>query len=250
MRVLVVGDDIRDVYHWGRVDRICPEAPVPVFVSEWQETRPGGAALVAANLKALGCEVETVFGFGTEKHRFMAGRNQIMRWDRDASGGHFAHHGLEVKCQTVDAVVVSDYGKGTINRSDARILVESARGPVFVDAKHHWDWYGGAFAAFPNQHESVGAGQYEHIIHKLGDMGCVVDEVRHIPAVARQVYDVTGAGDVFLAGFVAHYLEHRDLVLAAEFANQCAGISVEQLGTYVLTGKDVSALTQKVGVGD
>lgn len=230
MKILVLGDRIQDFYVFGRVERLCPEAPVPVFITERNEVREGGAALVAANLKALGADVIESYGSYSEKKRFFAGNHLLLRVDEDAFKTIKASCPLPL--DGVDAIVVSDYGKGGISHPEARHICLHSPVPVFVDSKKNMDSYAGCFATFPNKNEStLRLGQ--HVIQKLGENGCSVDGT-HVPSRPRKVYDVTGAGDVFLAAFVVEYLRSKDLMAAAHFANECAGISVEHLGTYVV----------------
>jgi bifunctional ADP-heptose synthase (sugar kinase/adenylyltransferase) len=263
MRVLVLGDRIQDFYVFGRVECLCPEAPVPVFTAERNEVREGGAALVAANLEALGAEVIERYGSYSEKTRFFAGNHLLLRVDDDASAidqfsiqngkpnenpaANFSttkiikaikQSSSDLPFNEVDAVVISDYGKGAIHPKQMRdLLREGSQVPVFVDAKYNPDYYTGCFASFPNARERAVIGS-EHVIQKLGERGCSVDGV-HVPAKPRKVYDVTGAGDVFLAAFVYRYLGTKDLMLAAQFANECAGASVEHLGTHVLEESEI-----------
>ena len=231
-KVLVCGDYIEDHYVFGEVSRICPEAPVPVLSKTIEYSHAGGAGLVAKNLESLGVEVRTMYGLPSKKTRFMAGHHLLLRVDEDAkSKPVWDYHLLESLLGWNDAAVVSDYGKGTIQESNARKILELAKVPVFVDSKKNHGLWKGAFACFPNEHEQ--ASETQHVIRKLGSRGCEVDGVL-VPTETKQVYDVTGAGDVFLAAFVWDYLEHKDLLHAAGMANKAAGISVEHLGTYVV----------------
>ena len=86
LRAAVIGDAIQDVYHFGRVTRICPEAPVPVFVEDKHETRDGGCLNVAHQLSSLGASVMVYHSRPCVKHRFMVDRHLLMRWDQDERG--------------------------------------------------------------------------------------------------------------------------------------------------------------------
>jgi len=241
MRILLFGDYITDHYIFGSVSRVCPEAPVPVFVPDGKDyVLEGGAALVAKNLKALGVSVAFVHSDVSTKTRYFCGKHLLMRVDADSAGAPIPLKDMSANLlfagqSGIDAIVVSDYGKGAMTKELADLICQSGI-PTFVDAKKNWHWYAGASAAFPNKHESVPPNYYRHVIQKLGEKGCLVDGTP-VPARPRQVFDVTGAGDVFLAAFVVRYLETKDLIQAAEFANECAGESVEHLGGYVLKSR-------------
>src|SRR5574341_2265602 len=83
-RALLLGDHITDIYRFGHCPRLCPEGPVPVFVTERIEQKPGGASLVAANLDSLGCVVDSWYGTRSEKIRFFSGSHLLLREDKDA----------------------------------------------------------------------------------------------------------------------------------------------------------------------
>src|SRR2546429_938562 len=120
LRAYVVGDAIIDQYEFGRCARLSPEAPVPVFIPEHSETRQGGAANVAANLSALGLEVETTFAppaQWSKKTRFMVGAHQLLRVDEDmiASVEEPASI-IEAKLARAQVLVLSDYAKGAFTQ--------------------------------------------------------------------------------------------------------------------------------------
>jgi D-beta-D-heptose 7-phosphate kinase / D-beta-D-heptose 1-phosphate adenosyltransferase len=253
--VLVVGDYIDDSYWFCEATRLCPEAPVPVLVPQCADSRPGGAALVAAQLDALKIPVRAHYGSFSRKERIFAGSRLICRVDEDRLSqltGYEARHRFENRVirslKNASALVISDYDKGALTEpTAARFLRVAAANhiPVFVDAKHNWHWYeDGAFCLFPNEKELIGFAVYQgaSVIRKLGARGCEVDGVL-VPTIAQQEFDVSGAGDVFLAAFVAEYLssisEQDALRGAAEFANRVAGISVQHVGTHVVTWEEI-----------
>ena len=272
-RVLVVGDVMLDKYVWGDVDRISPEAPVPVVRAALQDETPGGAANVAMNLAGLGACV-TVCGFTggdpererlesllveagvdpvlttvpgaptTTKLRILAGHQQIMRLDTEAPASHSAaayeellQHALDV-LPGVSVVVLSDYAKGVLTAQVCQALISRARQlgvPVLVDPKSSdFSRYRGATAICPNRKElaaatgepsaglewllSAGQGMVaslglEFMAVTLGEKGIAVLRANsrlHAPAVVRQVYDVSGAGDTVAAVLrVGHVLRRR-----------------------------------------
>lgn len=256
MKVLVVGDSIIDQYRFCKATRLCPEACAPVLHIKSEKTCNGGAALVADTLKSLlgnQDSVLTAYGSVSHKERTFADRTLICRVDRDRySTMDTARYWDQVlgMASRADAIIVSDYAKGAITQGIASGLVALHK-PLFVDAKGQTDWYKGCFAIFPNEeeHPNLHKGDFQHIIRKLGAKGCLVDNL-HVPTREQQVYDVTGAGDVFLAAFVAKFTEYsRDtlanhggtvLTACARYANVAAGISVRYLGTHVVTPTEMS----------
>lgn len=250
MRVLVIGDRIIDQYQWCRAIKLAPEACAPVLQIERENATEGGAGLVASQLYALwGCEyVDYLFGSVSTKHRVFAERTLICRIDRDSQQvtspkdmweqiGNVYHN--------CDAIVISDYGKGTFTEALSRDIINLGF-PTFVDSKHHIEWWKGAEFIFPNEHEhvSLNHGNYLHVIRKLGAKGCSVNG-RLVPTNQQDVYDVTGAGDIFMAAFVYKYLTTtfptvaKDLLDAAAYANLLAGISVKHMGTHVVQPDEI-----------
>src|SRR5450631_1843438 len=128
VKVLVIGDAFRDCYHFGHVDRLSPEAPVPIFIEDSQKGRPGGAANVAANLEALGCEVDSIYGAIGTKHRYMVGHQQLFRIDQDVMSEPTAEE-LEAVQESVwkaDVVVLSDYAKGFLSSAMCQEVIQNA----------------------------------------------------------------------------------------------------------------------------
>lgn len=237
--ILICGDKILDHYFFCKATRLCPEAPCPVLHIERTKVRAGGAMLVAANLISLGGnDIVECYGSSSRKFRFYAGHTLITRVDRDKESvtePAAYWKDLEPALRRADVVIASDYGKGAFTDDIAAKLIVSGK-RVFVDAKINVERWSGAFASFPNEHEELVLSH--HVIRKKGSEGCVVDGTS-ITSVPQQVYDVTGAGDVFLAAFVWDYLKSNDLLHAARMANRAAGESVKHLGTYVVSRKDM-----------
>jgi bifunctional ADP-heptose synthase (sugar kinase/adenylyltransferase) len=121
-KILLIGDNCIDVYQYGTVDRISPEAPVPVFKFSHEESRPGMAGNVYNNLVALGCNVYAVYGETSTKTRLIDTRSkqQIVRIDNDV---HSSSAVITYKLDNYDAIVISDYNKGTVSYE----LIESLR---------------------------------------------------------------------------------------------------------------------------
>jgi D-glycero-beta-D-manno-heptose-7-phosphate kinase len=295
-RLLVVGDLMLDHYIWGRVDRISPEAPVPVVAVSNESVHLGGAANVAQNAVSLGGKVELcgIVGrddFGgrilrelkrlrirtegilvdrdrptTKKTRVIAHNQQVVRFDREERleiseklrDSLLAFIGRKIR--QVDGVVISDYAKGVITPELMQELIGLAqqhRVRVIVDPKvSHMSFYKGVQVITPNTFEAYAAagvdpGSGNDLLRAgrilLGRMGCEAvlitrgeqgmtlfesnGRVTHIPTVAREVYDVTGAGDTVIATLAMGLCAGAGMREAALLANYAAGIVVGIVGT-------------------
>jgi D-glycero-beta-D-manno-heptose-7-phosphate kinase len=298
-RVLVVGDAMLDRYWFGHVDRISPEAPVPVVRVTREENRVGGAANVAMNVKTLGaqCTLLSVVGddvpgrtlrelleaqgitslLGTDpqlqtvvKLRVIGRSQQLLRIDFETAPDHEVLQQMLADYQRLlpqhDLVLMSDYGKGGLTHVGQMIELARAAGkPVLVDPKgSDFSRYAGATTITPNRSELaqvVGTWHDEkdlearaHALrHKLGVQGLLVTRSEEglslfddagqlrLPTQAREVYDVTGAGDTVigtLAALMACGLSLRD---AAPHANRAAGIVVSRFGTAAVTHSELGA---------
>ena len=309
-RVLVIGDVMCDIYLWGTVSRISPEAPVPVFESMERHPALGGAANVAANLRELGCEVSLLsvigadaagqeirtlldkLGIGatwlvedpsrptTEKTRLMAHQQQMMRLDREhrlpldkAMTKRVCEH-AQALLPYVDGVVCSDYRKGMCTPDVLDPIFEQARKaglPIIVDPKaRDFSLYRGATVVKPNLMEveqASGMGledeadieeaaallcrqsQAEALLVTRGKDGMSLFQPQqaplHIPANARDVFDVTGAGDTAVAAFSMAVLSGLSFADAALLANTAAGIVVGKVGTGAVSPIELRAALQQ-----
>jgi len=297
-RILVVGDLMVDRYYAGVVRRISPEAPVPVVEVAEETQRFGGAANVAHNLRCLGAAVEVCgvvgddaegswlreqlgrTGIGVDgiqahrgrptilKCRVVAHHQQLVRFDRERLGPHpadvqrSAAAFLKKVWPQIDAVVISDYGKGLIqgvlmDRVRALNRGKAAR-PVAVDPKSsRFELYRRATVITPNLAEALAAARVsgshlEQTVEKAGAAllrssgGSAILITRgeagmslfrpgleplHLPTVAREVFDVTGAGDTVVGVLALALGVGAPLPQAAQLANIAAGIVVGEFGT-------------------
>ncbi len=306
-RVLVLGDVMLDQFTWGRVQRISPEAPVPVVELDHESFMPGGAANVARNLRALGVPTELLGAIGRDpagrvlgdlliregvecsgllthanrptcvKTRIIANRQQLVRVDREARGDLDAASARKLLARVVarldgaDAVIVGDYGKGVVTQGLLDGIREACRRRgiwLSLDPKpvHHLDLRGLSLLT-PNRKEafelagtpdlvsgegaSPGGSVFavaERLLERLapalllitlGEHGMLLCQrgVRpvHIPTRAREVFDVSGAGDTVIAAFTLAITAGAAPAEAAEFSNHAAGVVVGKLGTAVVT---------------
>jgi D-glycero-beta-D-manno-heptose-7-phosphate kinase len=312
-RVLVVGDLMLDRFVYGSVDRISPEAPVPVVRVTQESSMPGGASNVACNIRALGgqagvagmvgkdaagvelrwllthtqVDVECAMMFAgastTVKERIIAERQQVVRVDFEKGGAWTPRQRdsflamLALALDKADGVILEDYGKGVIDQHVVDLVLSKARQrriPVGLDPKEgHELQLDGVTVATPNRKEAFaiaglpdpGAGArpladkplrktaetlmdkwgLEHLAVTLGPHGMYLlskgGTPRHVPTRAREVFDVSGAGDTVIAACVCALASGAVFVEAAELANVAAGVVVGKLGTASCTPEELLA---------
>ena len=161
LKILLLGDSCYDVYHYGEVKRISPEAPIPIFDLLYSEKKYGMASNVYENLKALGASVHIHTSFMERKNRYIdvKSKQQLLRVDEKIDKGASSDVGDDyigynyINYDDFNAIVISDYGKGFFQRSDYTKLREKFDGPIFIDTKDTFlDYYEGAIVKI-NQYE-------------------------------------------------------------------------------------------------
>lgn len=240
--ILLIGDNCIDIYKYGSVDRISPEAPVPVFKFSHEESKPGMAGNVALNLEAFGCKVNFLHGETSIKTRLidLRSRQHIVRIDVDELS-------TPIEFETnipdfYDAVVISDYTKGTVEYETIEEVRRIYSGPIFVDTKKHdLARFEGCIVKINSTEHSLAKSVPTDLIVTAGDQGAYF-KGKHYPTDKVEVVDVCGAGDTFLSALVFEYLQTQNMDTAIKFANKASSISVQHSGVYVLTKKDIETL--------
>ncbi len=325
-RILVIGDVLLDQHIRGSVSRISPEAPVPIVLQEEDPAfAPGGAANVANNLKSLGAFAMLVGRIGADeegkilkrelkkrqipteglfidkniptiiKTRIIAQHQQMLRLDREKIiplEGKLLKDFLDYihkDISSYDAVIISDYGKGTIGQllvSEVCSLALKKKKIIAVDPKvGHFSYYRGVTAITPNKKETENAirnikithtgaktldvntdqlntiedikragGQIlrfldlESLLITLGEQGmCLFEKGKksiHIHTKAKEVFDVTGAGDTVIAVFTLGLTTGASKIEAADLANYAAGIVVGKMGAVAVTPAELLQATK------
>lgn len=239
-KILLVGDDCSDVYQFGSVERLSPEAPVPVFRFLYEERRPGMAANVALNLKAMGCEVNYLCGNTSTKTRLIDKRSNqhIVRIDNDIASDPII---FETEIPKIyDAIVVSDYNKGTVTYELIEELI-ATKIPVFIDTKKtDLERLQGAWVKINSAEYKLIKSECTGLIVTLGEDGAkVVHHDLHFKAPKVEVSDVCGAGDTFLAALAYKWCETKNIEDAVQFAIRAASITVQHLGNYAPTLEEI-----------
>ena len=232
-KILLIGDNCTDVYQYGTIDRLSPEAPIPIFVPTHAEERAGMAGNVANNLEALGCHVNYLHGETSVKTRLIDERSkqQIVRIDNDVVSTAITFD--TIIPDTYDAVVVSDYNKGSVSYELIEELIALSI-PIFIDTKKtNLERFQGAWVKINELEYSKITSECTGLIVTRGARGA--SALHHdvdVPAPVVEVTDVTGAGDTFIAALTYQYLSTRDLTQAIEFAVRASAVTVQHLGVY------------------
>lgn len=244
MKILVIGDSCQDVFVYGKCDRICPEAPVPVFTPMETKTNGGMARNVYNNIKSLVNEnIEVSLVTNTNlitKTRYVDYKtNQmLLRIDNNDEADSLGVDLFNLK--DYDAVVISDYDKGFLSEEDIKFIIE--RYPLtFIDTKKEiGDWIKGVSFIKINETEYKKNSMYldslvkSQLIVTLGEKGVKHDGIIFSPNQVVDALDLSGAGDTFLAGLVTSYIDDLDTIKAILFAQECAGKAIVKKGVAVI----------------
>ena len=317
LRIVVAGEVILDRYVWGDVERVSPEAPIPVLRATRREEKPGNAGFVMANLRALGALPVALSVVGNDRNgrmlqqifRDLAIDTRALLIDPDrpttvkerllgsVQSAHRATQqllrvdeedarplapvrerrfkaGITSALKSADALLISDIDKGLLTAAVLRALIDTAKRraiPVIVDPRLSDDYgiYRGATVLTPNRYETERAtglkltdrdawrAAAEKLIKELDLQACLITLDRdgmylaerggrgtYIPTAPREVYDVTGAGDIVLAFFGFLTAAGMGFAAAAEIANLAAGIEVGRLGTEIISREDLARALQ------
>ena len=244
MKILVIGDSCHDVFVYGKCDRICPEAPVPVFTPIETKTNGGMARNVYYNIKSLVKEdIEVSIVTNTNlitKTRYVDYKtNQmLLRVDDNDKADPL---GIDLyNLQDYDAAVISDYNKGFLSEEDIEFIIEKY--PLtFIDTKKQiGEWIKGASFIKINETEYKKNSTYldsllkSQLIVTLGETGVKHDDIIYNPNEVVDALDLSGAGDTFLAGLVTSYIDDLDTIKAILFAQECAGKAIIKKGVTVI----------------
>jgi len=298
-KIAVFGDIMLDCFTYGDVSRISPEAPIPIVQASHEINSLGGCGNVIQNLANLGTSITIISAIGkdragsqiykslekigvdleqiivtkkrktTYKMRVIGGNQHVVRVDWDGPSLYEEEFRVAIGSinkmitDSIDAIIISDYGKGMVNRELASMLIDKAKNrsiPVFVDPKFDsWNKYAGATFITPNQNEAssivnntlVEDNDYiiaaETIRKKYKIDNCLITRGKdgmsfvgggdryHIPAFAREVFDVSGAGDTVIACLAYGISAGVSVQDAVSLANFAAGVVVGHLGTAAIT---------------
>jgi len=238
-KVLVIGDSCLDNFVYGTCDRVCPEAPVPVFKTSRTEITSGMAKNVAHNLDVLGIPNDCI----TNKEKIIKNRyvdiksgQLVIRVDEFDECPPIEHNiFMAVNWVEYDLVVISDYCKGFLSEKDIATICQH-HSNVFLDTKKILgDWVLGVHTLKINETEYNTNKKYldkyfpkDRLIITLGDKGCEYNN-KIYPIEAQEVKNSSGAGDAFLSGLIKGYLKTKDLKDSIKYAQESAAIVVSKI---------------------
>ncbi len=257
--MLVVGETCDDIFHYGTAARLCPDVPAPVFQSTKTSSSDGMAGNTARNLKAFGVEVDLITQREhVSKTRYVEEQLNytFLRVDSGeeniTSFSSYSDLVADDEIASYDAVVISDYGKGFLSEQDIKRFCAQNKN-TFIDTKKVLKDPLGSYceeAAFVK----INSPEFEGIKNKidldkwknklivtLGDRGCMYYTDRgfhYFPVETVKVFDLSGAGDTFLAALVWKYLQSNDIYKSIECANFHASKAVQQKGVTVIDAGD------------
>lgn len=236
-KILLIGDAGEDTYTYGHVNRLSPEAPVPVFEPQHNIVKDGMASNVCKNLEALGCSVNYMFTDVCKKKRLIdiRSKQQLLRIDNDVECRALPYSFMsQDEIATYDAIVISDYNKGTIDYELLYHLTKVVTIPIFIDTKKtNLSLLNGCYIKI-NALERKLATKLPHpewLIVTHGEKGVTWNGFA-FGANAVEVSDVCGAGDTFLSALAYKFIETQDMHTAINFANKAAAITVQHIGVY------------------
>ena len=242
MNILVIGESCRDIFNYGDCNRLCPEAPVPVF-NPIEVIENGGMAMnVKANLEALGSKVNIYTNSNWRditKTRFIDVKTNHMFMRLDCNDRSYKRTNIKrinhMGFEKYDAIVISDYNKGFLHEEDIEFIA-SKHDCVFIDTKKILgSWCDGVkfikinINEFKKSEGSVSDKLKRKMIITMGSEGCRYNNVLYsVPEV--EIKDVSGAGDTFIAGLCYKYAQTGDIESSIVFANECATKVVQKRG--------------------
>ena len=248
-KVLLIGETCEDSYIFGSVDRISPEAPVPVLLHEDTVTALGMSENVKNNLKAFGVDVTHITNKKLIKKKRVvhsSSKQQLVRIDYDDHVDPIkpAEVKMAFLSSQFDAIVISDYDKGFVTLENLMTFCQNFPGPVFIDTKKK-DLFSAQNVIFKiNQREASTLRVQpapENLITTAGGQGAwYMDKL--YPSENVNVFDVVGAGDTFLAALTAEFIKENDMETSIKIANKASAIAVQNYGCYTLTAEDIATL--------
>jgi len=243
MKILIIGESCLDVFHYGECNRLCPEAPVPVFNSLRTKTNGGMAMNVYKNILTMTDQVEIFTNNNWEqikKTRFVEEKSNHMFMRVDENDDIYQKRLVSKEyLQKFDAIIVSDYNKGFLTIDDMKFI--SQNHPLtFLDTKKLLGSWSEDFTyikingvEYDKTKHTLNSKLLDKLIITQGQEGCIYKGKRFdVPLV--EVKDVSGAGDTFIAGLCYKFLKTKDIEKSIRFANECATKVVQKKGVSIV----------------
>ncbi len=246
MKILVIGDSCQDQYIYGTCDRLCPAAPVPVFVPRQTVTNAGMAGNVVENLRHLGIKTDFITNIEKiTKTRYVEQKTNQMILRVDESNEEIQRvKGLEgIDFSGYDAIVISDYDKGFLLKEDIEFISQN-NSTVFLDTKKLISSWAFSCSFVKINHIEYDKTKHllennqkwinNHLIVTRGSSGCSYGQ-QNFSVEKVEIRDLCGAGDTFLSGLVGQYIHTNNIGDSIIFANKCATDVVQKKGVSLPT---------------
>lgn len=243
MKILVIGESCLDVFHYGKCERLCPEAPVPVFNSVETRENGGMAMNVYNNVSVMTDQVEILTNQNwkqIKKTRFVEEKSNHMFMRLDENDGLYGCAELDDEyIRSFAAVIVSDYNKGFLREQDME-HISKIHPLTFLDTKKLLGSWSKNFTfikinglEYHTTKHTLDTDLLDKLIVTQGQNGCIYKKQRfEVPLV--EVKDVSGAGDTFIAALCYNYLQTKNIKKSIIFANECATKVVQKKGVSIL----------------
>jgi D-beta-D-heptose 7-phosphate kinase/D-beta-D-heptose 1-phosphate adenosyltransferase len=247
VKILVIGDSCTDKFIYGTCDRICPEAPVPVFAPTKVKTNGGMALNVQSNVQAFGvdCDIITNGELITKTRYVDSKTNQmLLRVDEhDYVKTKVDIEDVRNRINGYDGVIISDYNKGFLSEEDIDVITTECKN-VFLNTKKKFSWnfvdarfiqlnqyeYENTLREIDDMRDDI----YDKLIVTYGDRGCYYQKELYPPPHKVGVRDLSGAGDTFISAFAVNFIENNDVYKAIDFAQDCASKVVAKRGVVTI----------------
>ena len=245
--ILVIGDSCKDIFIYGDIDRVSPEAPIPVFKPTHETENGGMSKNVVTNLEAMGNSVDIITNENDiKKIRYVhtSSNQMVLRVDEHDFCNRIDKYELKFIsdwCKDFDAVIVSDYCKGFLTNDDIEFICSQSEN-VFIDTKK-------LLGNFISKAKYIKINNLEHkknydilpnypelnekLIVTQGKNGCNF-QGKNYPVQEVSVKDVYGAGDTFLAGLVTEYVKSKDIIKSIKYAQKCTTKVVQKHGVSTI----------------
>tara|TARA_Y100000816_G_C26056280_1_gene554325 strand:- start:359 stop:1090 length:732 start_codon:yes stop_codon:yes gene_type:complete len=243
MRILIIGESCKDVFHYGTCDRLCPEAPVPVFKSIELVDNGGMAMNVYSNLCSFEIKPDIVTNKNWKtitKTRFVDKRANHMFMRLDENDDNYGSCDLsDINFNLYDAVIVSDYNKGFLTKEDLK-FISLNHSLTFLDTKKKLGTWAEnyKFIKINNKEYDLSKPYLNKKIEEIlivtqGPKGCFYKDKNYtVPLV--EVKDTSGAGDTFMSALCYKFCQTKNIDLAINFANKCATQVVQKIGVAII----------------
>lgn len=244
--ILVIGDACIDEFVYGRCTRLCPDAPVPVFIPLEYIKNGGMSKNVQANVESFGYKCDLLCNSNVVlKTRYVDEKTNhtFLRVDTGEYSVDRIKNLTKEYLNNYQVIIISDYDKGFLLEEDIEFICNN-HPLVFVDTKKHIKNFCSKASyikineiEYNNSKKVLDSGEYDdNLIVTLGDKGCRYKN-KLFPVNKVEVKDMSGAGDTFMASLVCTYLKTNDIIKSIEFANVCASTVVQKKGVVVIERK-------------